>query len=171
MLLFYSNRCPECKKFISILKEYPNLSSTINKIDIESIPYNQVPRELSYVPGILDDNKLIMGPDAFKWLEEKVKSSFLSLGTQSFVSGDHGVEFSFIGDQDIQYDTKSAVLGKEHNGVDPDKFDSRTGQPLKPEKPMELPLQLQPMKIDNGSRINDQNANDLLSRLENERKM
>lgn len=165
-VLFYSKNCEECLKFDKLLKEYPDLNSSFQKIEIEK-SMGKLPPQLTHVPGIVVGNQLIMGPNAFKWLEENVKKYFSS-GPDISIKGSGGIaNFSFIGDEEQNYSKTFAFWGDENsNRIDPDKFDSRSGEPKKPEK--ELPPGLKPQQVGVKSRMDEQEFNRIQEQRDNQ---
>lgn len=161
-VLFYSDKCMECGKFNKLLKEYPDLNDCFQKIDIENSRVS-LPQQLTHIPGIVVGNQLIMGPNAFKWLGENTKRYFSS-GPDISLKGGGMNNFSFIGDDEQNYSNKYAYWGDENkNRIDPDKFDSRSGEPKK-EAP-KLPPGLQPQQVGRNERTGEQD----LSRLQEQR--
>lgn len=168
-VLFYSERCGECAKFNKLLQEYPELNTCFKKIPIEKINPNQVPSQLTHVPGIITGNQLIMGPNAFRWLGDTVKRYFGSGPTLSAKGGFDDNNFSFIGETETDYNPGFAKFGDEtqNNGsaIDPSGFDPRTGQSIQAEQSGQggqgganrtLPPQLQPQQITNDGKMNEQ---------------
>lgn len=160
-VLFYSEKCMECVKFIKLLKEYPDLNSCFQKIDIENGRVS-LPQQLTHIPGIVVGNQLIMGPNAFKWLGENTKKYFSSGPDISFKGGGMN-NFSFIGDDEQNYSKKYTFWNEKQDTIDPNKFDSRSGEPKKDEK--KLPPALQPQQVSKSEKTKE---NDL-SRLQEQR--
>ncbi len=183
-VLFYSEKCGECAKFNKLLQEYPDLNSCFEKIPIERVRPQQIPAQLTHVPGIISGNQLLMGPNAFRWLGETVKRYFGSGPVLSAKGGFADNNFSFIGDTESDYSSGFAKFGKEsqNNGssIDPGQFDSRTGQPSQSSQQQQsipqntskdnapsLPPQLQPQQISNDMKMNEQD----FSRIQQQREL
>lgn len=135
-MLFYSNRCGQSKKFIELLQEFPHINSCFQKLEVEMLyKMGRLPPQLTHTPGVVDGNKLVMGPDAFEWLKNKSKELVQS---QSFNSKggltSESMTFSFIGDTENDFNHGHANFGREdiNNGssINPENFDSKSGQPL-----------------------------------------
>ena len=156
-VLFYSEKCGECAKFNKLLQEYPDLNSCFEKIPLERVQSHQIPPQLTHVPGVISGNQLLMGPNAFRWLGDTVKRYFSSGPSLSAKGGFDNINFSFIGDDESDYNAGLAQFGQENrnNGssIDPKNFDSKTGQ----EKG--LPPQLQPQQVNGSEKTNEQDFN------------
>ena len=68
-ILFYSTKCPECNKFMSYMSQFDALANITKALDIETSTY---PSELTHVPGIIENDRLFIGKDAFDWLNHKI---------------------------------------------------------------------------------------------------
>lgn len=165
-ILFYSDKCGECSKFIKLLKEYPDLDKVFDKISIGSLSPNQLPPQLTHVPGVISGNQLLMGPNAFTWLGEKVKSYFSSGPNLNPKGGFDSNNFSFIGNDESGYSSNFSSWGEDTSQkIDPDKFDSRSG---KPKDTPPVPQQLKSQQITSG---NDKTSDMDLNRMQQEREM
>lgn len=149
-ILFYSDRCGQCKKFNDLLQEYPHINSRFKKFDINIlINSGRLPPQLTHIPGVMDGNKLIMGPDAFTWLKNKTTEI---IGSVDF--NDTGnVGFSFFGEPDHDFNTNHSNFekGDPNDGIniDSSKF-NESGGPIQnvqynPSPPPPQQQQGQPM--------------------------
>lgn len=132
IIFFYSSRCQECAKFNKLLEEYPEINSNIvQRICVEQLNPRQIPRELTHVPAIVINSQLIMGPNAFKWLEEEVSNLVVSQDPSDFKGG---ASFSFIGDQNDNYVPGQTSFLEEvpdtGSNINPNNFDPKNGQPI-----------------------------------------
>ena len=180
-ILFFSEKCGECAKFNKLLQEYPDLNSCFEKIPIEKVNPQQIPSQLTHVPGVISGNQLLMGPNAFRWLGETVKRYFGSCSVLSAKGGFGDNNFSFIGDVESDYSSGFAKFGKEsHNNgssIDPKNFDSRTGHSTVQDQSIpqntsqssdpSLPPQLKPQQISNDTKMNEQD----FSRIQQQREL
>ncbi len=161
-VLFYSSRCPECEKFNKLLQEYPNLNEKFKKVPVDGIQMNQLPPQLTHVPGVICGNQLIMGPNAFQWLCDKTKNAFSSGPAISAKSGIANNNFSFIGESEDNYSSSFANFGKEslNNGssIDPKNFDPRDGRPMadrQSESNKQLPSGLQTQQVSKSDKLQE----------------
>lgn len=163
-VLFYSKRCGQSKKFIDLLQEYPHINASFEKMEVEMLAQmGKLPPQLTHTPGVIDGNQLIMGPNAFKWLEKKTKDFVGS--SPAFMSkvGFNDMGFSFIGESESGYNKMHSSFDKPMvNGtdIDPSSFDSKSGQPLQQNNSIpqgqinsipQLPPGLQSIKINDTS--------------------
>lgn len=161
-VLFYSVRCQECEKFNKLLQEYPSLNEKFKKVPIDGIQMNQIPPQLTHVPGVICGNQLIMGPNAFQWLGDKTKNAFCSGPAISAKSGISNNNFSFIGESEDNYSSNFANFGKEslNNGssIDPKNFDPRDGSPVsnRQKEANELPSNLQSQQVGKSDKLQEQ---------------
>ena len=76
-LLFYSEKCKYSHKFIEILKDIGD-EKFFNFINVAKVNKKYPPIVKKYkikeVPTILVDGELLVGVNAFKWLESKIKN-------------------------------------------------------------------------------------------------
>lgn len=132
--LFYSKRCGESQKFISLLHEYPHINACFQKLDVEELyQMGKLPPQVTYTPGVVDGNQLILGPNAFKWLKTKTVELIDSAPRINPKGGFDDTNFSFINEPDPMYRSGQFNIGSDsQNGsnIDPAKFDSRSGQPV-----------------------------------------
>lgn len=132
--LFYSKRCGESQKFISLLHEYPHINACFQKLDVESLyQLGKLPPQVTYTPGVVDGNQLILGPNAFKWLKSKTIEIIDSAPRINPKGGFDDTNFSFIDEPDSSYKSGQFAIGSDaSNGIniDPTKFDSKNGQPV-----------------------------------------
>jgi glutaredoxin-related protein len=85
-LLFYSEKCRYSQKFIEILHEigdekffkFVNVAKVNKKYPPIVKKYN-----IKEVPTILVDSELLVGVDAFKWLENKIKNINHQISSQN----------------------------------------------------------------------------------------
>lgn len=157
-VLFYSNKCAESQKFIKLLQEYPDVNSNFKKIEISQLSRQQIPPQLKFVPGVVSNNQLMMGANAFKWLKETASKCLVPGPELNSKGGFHTTGFSFIGDEDSNFNPNYSPWGGDNNNgsmVDPNKFDQKSGKPKEQETDNSLPSALQPMKIENGSKFSD----------------
>ena len=160
------------KKILKLLEEYSELNSKCKKIPIESI--KQLPKELTHIPAIIHSNKLMMGPNAFKWIGQTVNSQLQPGPTINPKGGFNDFGFSWVGQNDSEFNPNYATYGKEtiNNGsaINPNDFDSRSGMPIDQSnkststtyQPMnispverQIPPQLIPQKIQTEKKIQD----------------
>lgn len=68
-ILFYSNKCQDCRTFIGMLKN-ENLINYFKSICVDNNMAN-IPKTIQRVPAIItaDTKQLYMGGDVFKWLQ------------------------------------------------------------------------------------------------------
>tara|TARA_B110000211_G_C13993277_1_gene515036 strand:+ start:535 stop:1197 length:663 start_codon:yes stop_codon:yes gene_type:complete len=185
-ILFYSQRCGQCQKFIKLLQDYPHINTCFQKLEVEELQKTgKLPPQLTHIPGVIEGNQLLMGPNSFEWLKDKCKKN---VGHAPLIDNKHGLsgvsQFSFVGNSNDDYSPGFATYGKEteNNGsnIDPSDFDTKTGQKVTPTTSMynpkeftnnqmnqetnlssqtnnvTLPQQLQPEKIDNSdSKVSD----------------
>lgn len=158
-ILFYSDRCGQSKKFMDLLQEFPAINACFQKMDVVSLHnMGRLPPQLTHTPGVIDGNKLLMGPNAFKWLEDKSKE-IISSGPQLNPKGgfyDSGFSFIESGSDEFSPYHSNFENGDPNNGsnIDPSKFDQKDGTP-KTQQPQQqqsdsgLPPQLQPISVTN----------------------
>lgn len=76
-LLFYSEKCKYCNKFIEILKDIGD-EKFFNFVNVAKVNKKYPPIVKKYnikeVPTILVDGEVLIGVNAFKWLEGKIKN-------------------------------------------------------------------------------------------------
>jgi hypothetical protein len=132
-VLFYSEKCGQSHKFIELLREFPHINACFEKMEVEMLSQlGKLPPQLTHTPGIIDGNQLLMGANAFKWLEKKTKDSIGKVPSLASKSGFGNMGFSFIGESESEYNPGMSSFDKpvqNGNDVDPAKFDSRSGQP------------------------------------------
>jgi hypothetical protein len=87
-ILIYSHYCDYSKRFIGLLKEYPEVGEYFVKINIDVDPqtrqrpqaFYQIQKELDFkiteVPTIIveDGQYVLSGEEAFKWIEYKIEA-------------------------------------------------------------------------------------------------
>lgn len=93
-LLFYSQNCQFSKKFIGLLNQFPDLNKTFKKLNIETL--DKIPKQLKMVPGIVVENNMLQGQDAFDWLHKKVKECFSAGPSINPKGGFQESSYSFI---------------------------------------------------------------------------
>lgn len=127
-ILFYSERCGQCQKFMKILQEYPHINACFEKMDVETLAkMGKLPPQLTHTPGIIEGNQLLMGPNAFKWLEKKSKDLIGSGPAFTPKQGFNDMGFSFIGETENNYNKSHYDFENptKNNGsdIDPNSFD------------------------------------------------
>lgn len=127
-ILFYSERCGQCQKFMNILQEYPHINARFEKMDVETLArMGKLPPQLTHTPGVIEGNQLLMGPNAFKWLEKKSKDLVGSGPAFTFKQGFNDMGFSFIGETENNYNKAHSDFENpnKNNGsdIDPNSFD------------------------------------------------
>lgn len=70
--LFYSPKCPHCQQLIDMIKRDQNLAMLIEPVNIHTA--KSLPPQLEGVPAILVNNKLLVGPDTFKWVQMTIST-------------------------------------------------------------------------------------------------
>lgn len=168
-ILLYSKRCGQSAKFIKTLHEYPHLNACFQKLEIEQLQaQGKLPPQLTYIPGVIDGNQLLMGPNAFEWLKQKSKEHVGHAPSIDNKLGLGGMTFSYVDNANDDYSPGFANYGREteNNGsnIDPNNFDIKSGKPITNHQQINqqtniasqtsnanLPPQLQPQKIDNSN--------------------
>lgn len=151
-VLFYSEKCGQSKKFINLLYEFPHINVLFEKLEIEKLAtLGKLPPQLTHTPGIIDGNQLLMGSNAFKWLEVKTKEK---IGTNpSLISkSSNGIGFSFIGESEDDYSPIHSNFEKPpRNGTDINPPQQQMSNPPPQQQMNHLPPQLQPIETNNES--------------------
>jgi hypothetical protein len=102
-VVFFSKYCPHSEKFLSALKSSGQDSSISKFICVDKQGNGQRPREvkacnITEVPTVICDAKLLPGIKAFKWLIDRIKSQETTVEGQSYqgktVKAVSGVETS-----------------------------------------------------------------------------
>lgn len=133
-MLFYSDQCGQSKKFINLLQEFPHINSCFQKLEVEMLAkLGRLPPQLTHTPGVIDGNQLLMGSNAFQWLNDKTKELIGSGPSLNPKGGFNDMGFSFIGNSEHDFSPTHANFGRETenngNNIDPNKFDPKSGQP------------------------------------------
>lgn len=75
--LYYSERCGECFNFRKFLREFPRVEKNVTLVCIDQLRRNQLNPAITYVPAIEDEQgNIMMGPNAFHWLDQISRQSF-----------------------------------------------------------------------------------------------
>jgi hypothetical protein len=95
--LIYSNNCSFSVRFIKLLQEYPELNSCFKRMEIENIDPRRIPPEITFTPCVVvGGKKLIMGDQAFKWLQVNVDEYISSSSKGVYTKGGINDNFSFV---------------------------------------------------------------------------
>lgn len=65
--LFYSPKCANCGQLIELLKKNQQLYKAVVPVNIHTA--KNLPQKLTGVPAILFNSQLLVGADAFKWIQ------------------------------------------------------------------------------------------------------
>ncbi len=64
--LFYSPKCSNCVQLIGLIKQYESMAEFIVPVNVHTT--KNLPNELVKVPTIAYNNQMLVGTDAFKWV-------------------------------------------------------------------------------------------------------
>lgn len=175
-VLFISHKCKECDKFLKLMQE-SSLVQSVKQINVHQLDPRQIPRQLTAVPAImLETEQLYIGQEAFKWLENKLKSCFsgAQVGDTSHFSpiGDNvstdcnDLSMVFGQPQGPQQGSQGPQQGSQGPQGQQQGFSAQFTQPNQPNQSNqgspELPKALQPQKITNDGKFNDSEYNNIL---------
>jgi hypothetical protein len=94
-VLFLVKDCKYCETFYKKIVTKPELIKKFNIVDIDEIP--DIPDEIAEVPAVYDGKSVYQGPEAFKWLNEKMSDFLLPANDSlnySFLEGHEEQVFS-----------------------------------------------------------------------------
>ena len=69
-VLFISSRCPNCKKILVGIKQYPFMKGLFEIVNIDTTPY---PNYIKSVPSLLSNGQVISGETVFQYLGKLVE--------------------------------------------------------------------------------------------------
>jgi hypothetical protein len=166
-ILFYSNNCGFSNKFIKLLQEYPELNSCFKRMEIEKMDPYKIPPELTYTPCVIvGGRKLIMGDQAFKWLQSNV-SEYISTCTKNLASkGNISENFAFVGEPEdynglAKYGNENANNGTSikppHKNNDSVMTDNQMAMQMKTHLQQQREIQSQPIGRLGSQPVNGEN--------------
>lgn len=122
IVLFFSQQCPHCKKFIEQMKTNPELVKQVKGIDVAT---SRVPPQVTSVPSVLlNGSQLLVDKQAFEWLNKNAAPELgpgPNLGSKGFETSN----FSFIAEGDSpslgENSNSFSMIGAQNGsaGIDP----------------------------------------------------
>lgn len=108
IVLFYSEACPESKKFLSHVSE--DIQKNMQKFQVEQLAAQRnLPIEVTHTPAVLlESGELKIGPEAFAWLASQLEVTPSAPG---------GEGFSFLGNHDGFSPGHCDVNGDANSGI------------------------------------------------------
>ncbi len=70
--LFYSDKCPHCRKIIDLIKTNDVLSNDVKPTNIHLVDRTSLPKGLNSVPAILVNKSIFQGEEAIKWVDFQI---------------------------------------------------------------------------------------------------
>lgn len=128
--LFLSKDCKNCIDLINEIKKKPELAKNIQAIPIETAP--RLPPNLTHVPTILENGKMMVGKDCFEWVKNygELEAGPL-INTKGMFDNSN---YSFIGSNDSASTMMGGGVGGAYSflgqtngseGIDPNQVNAK----------------------------------------------
>jgi glutaredoxin len=185
VIMYFTVKCPHCRKFLNTLQEFPKLIESFKFVDIAQIPRNQLPSFLKAVPAlVINQNKLAMGPEAFEWLKAQTTRAFENIGAygnQKIGASNDSVEFAFLpGQEEKGYSVSHTSVnnpptpGSGHGGQQQQQgqqlqYDPTPPGSAPPQNMRQVPAELKPIDTRETNKLDGGSMDNLIASMQNDR--
>jgi hypothetical protein len=133
ILLFYSEKCPHCRQFLSECQQ--NGITSFHKVCVDNTPRERIPITVKSVPSLVfaGSNQCLQNERAFQWLKQQVHEQQQRRQTQQQSSVGSGGGSSGSGGEPSAWQSTEmgASFSDTYSFLDNSFTESGTGQPLK----------------------------------------